>query len=322
MSSFFKGFSNINRPNISENIRDNVITFIDWGMLNAGGFYNVNIPASGAYGGDPSRLRPVSDPRYTNGRVWQGFRNNWVWESGIATVIQPVAISGLYINNTFYPNGSGYYIDYPGGRVIFDNAVPAASAVKLAYSFKQVNVTDANRVPLFRRIQLDSYRVDYAEFTTGSGLAGLLAEGKIQLPAIAVETPIRTNSRPYELGNGSQIIETDVVLHILAEDDSTASRLADALIKQKEKTIFMYDPHEVGLSGKFPLDYRGVLVNRTMTYDNLIKTNEDGGYRYTSGVNAGKMRIADAYVSGNEWINQKVYHKPVRWTVETIVIII
>ena len=35
----------------SEIILDNFINFYDWGLLDAGGFYNIQMPQSGIYGG-------------------------------------------------------------------------------------------------------------------------------------------------------------------------------------------------------------------------------------------------------------------------------
>ena len=75
--------SNAQDAKLSNILIDNFITFYDWGFLDAGQFYNISVPQSGIYGGDRHKLRLVDSPNYTAGQVWEGYRQNWVWESGI-----------------------------------------------------------------------------------------------------------------------------------------------------------------------------------------------------------------------------------------------
>lgn len=318
--SVFKGVSNINRPDVSENLRDNVITFIDWGMINAGGFYNVSIPTSGAYGGNFHILRPVSDPRYTSGQIWEGARSNWVWESGLSTTTQPVSISGIFVNNSFLPNNSGYYIDYPNGRVVFTTPIATSSTVKVAHSFKMAKVIDANQMRFFQMLQQNSFRVDDTNFMVGSGIFKALNETRLQAPVIAIEMPINTNQEGYELGSSSQWLNTDMILHVLTEDSSIGNRICDALTRQKEKVIFMFDSYLMGLNNDFPLDYRGATNTGAKTYPTLISASGSGGYRYTFGVDDGRMRVAEASASNGSWLSSKLYHKTVKWTMEVIML--
>ena len=37
---------------LSEILLENFVNFYDWGLLDAGGFYTINLPQSGIYGGD------------------------------------------------------------------------------------------------------------------------------------------------------------------------------------------------------------------------------------------------------------------------------
>ena len=39
-------------------IRDNLVEFFDWGILDAGGFFNVSIPTAGFYGGNTITVFP------------------------------------------------------------------------------------------------------------------------------------------------------------------------------------------------------------------------------------------------------------------------
>ena len=52
MAKYLNKISNIGDSTISPLLKDNLIEFFDWGLLDAGGFFNVSIPTSGQYGGD------------------------------------------------------------------------------------------------------------------------------------------------------------------------------------------------------------------------------------------------------------------------------
>jgi hypothetical protein len=82
--------ANVGDSTITSLIKDNTIEFFNWAIINNGGFFNINIPTSGHYGGDKHNLRLVDDPRYTSGQVWEGFRSNWVWASGLECETQPL----------------------------------------------------------------------------------------------------------------------------------------------------------------------------------------------------------------------------------------
>ena len=107
--------TNAQDATLSNVLLDNLVNFYDWGFLDRGSFFNIKIPQSGIYGGDRHKLRLVDDPNYSDGQVWEGYRQNWVWESGIsATATQPTRISGIFVDNTFYATGNltkPFYID-------------------------------------------------------------------------------------------------------------------------------------------------------------------------------------------------------------------
>jgi hypothetical protein len=154
------GVKNTQDSTLSTILLDNLVNFYDWGFLNKGGFDNIRIPSSGMYGGNKHVLKSVQDPNYTNGQVWQGFKENWVWETGVATTTQPIQISGIFVNNVFKPyaynssigqySGSGYSINYNEGKIIFDTPVSTTSTVSLNYSYKWIKVDQAEGVPFFR----------------------------------------------------------------------------------------------------------------------------------------------------------------------------
>src|SRR5690606_15663885 len=139
-STSLKGVTNISDKSTSEILEDNLIEFLKWGFIDAGGFFNVVRNTSGVYHGEYDNLRCVSDPNYTDGQVWTAFRRDWIWESG-TSVGEPIQISGVYIDGVFHPTGdSGYehHYDYPNGRVIFDTAISPTAVVELEYSYRWV----------------------------------------------------------------------------------------------------------------------------------------------------------------------------------------
>ena len=312
-----KGVSNIANSMISTQISDNVIEFFNWGLLEAGGYFNVNMPASGLYGGDKHKLRLVDDPNYTAGQVWEGYRSNWVWETGVAPSTQPIQISGVYIGGDFQPGtGVGTYahrIDYPNGRIVFDTAIATTSTVSAEFSYKWVNVIKAEGIPWFREIQYNSQRVDSDHFLqTGSGDWSQLGQTRVQLPALAVEVVPRRRFEPHELGSTRRAY-TDVLLHVLTEEEYTASQLVDVVTLQEEKTIWMFDTNLLATQNKYPLNYRGELTTHALAsgrYPDLVSDTSEGGLRWK------KMFIPDCVSQGLSELNPNLYIGTVRMTTE------
>ena len=58
----------------------------------------------------------------------------------------------------------------------------------------------------------------------------------------------RRTFRGYQLGGG-QFVNTDVLFHIVADDEYTRDKLVDVVSLQNEKTIWMYDIDKVATSG-------------------------------------------------------------------------
>ncbi len=267
----FKGLTQIFEDNLSNNLLYGTVDFFKWASLNAGGFSNVTItpPISGAYGGSRYRLRPVNDPRYTNGQVWEGFRPDWVWETGVNYSYQPIHISGIFINNTFISNNSGYYINYPQGQVVFTTPISTTSIVNAEFSYRTVSFKSItnNIVPdLF----FNSYNVEGTYLST-SGSRSQIADLKRNLPLVGVD--INTNRRfsPSELGGG-QWCYLDAIFYVLAESDTDKNALIDMISLQNDKTFWIYN-RSVMKSGEFfppDLDYRGTLVDSPTQYPELI----------------------------------------------------
>tara|TARA_R110000737_G_scaffold202357_1_gene221555 strand:+ start:352 stop:1311 length:960 start_codon:yes stop_codon:yes gene_type:complete len=261
---------------LSNTLLDNFIAMYDWGLLDRGQFYNINIPESGIYGGDRHKLRTAQDPNYTDGQVWEGYRQNWVWESGIsATDEQPITISGVFVDDTFYATGNvtkPFYIDHPNGRVVFDTALTTTSAVQLEYSHKWVQVIPAQGVPWFRQIQQGSFRNEEGFQVSNSGNWVQLGQTRVQLPAIAIEVVPAKSLQPYQLGGG-QWVNTDLVFYIISENHWECTNLIDAIVYQNDRTIHLFDPTAVAISGVLPFNYRNELNENAIPsglYPNMV----------------------------------------------------
>lgn len=256
MSEFMlKGVRGISSTSTSDDLTINLKTFFDWGLLQEKNAVNVTIPTSGLWGGNKEVLRQVSFPGQASGTVWEGFRGNWVWETGVPNVAtQPIRVSGVYINgNHFLPIESGVKVDYQRGRVTLPFAV---SSAKCEYSYRYINIYDAN-IPWFRQLQEGSFRVDNPEFSlVGSGIYHILSENRIQMPAVVIEPTAKIRYQPKQLG-GYQYRTQEVFFHIFAENPSTRNTVSDIICAQTEKTIRMFDWDTVRAAQRFPLNFDG-----------------------------------------------------------------
>ena len=277
-----KGFTKLGDSTLVNDIKENVISFFDWGLLKKDNFINVSIPSSGVYGGNEHQLRLVDDPRYTAGQVWEGFRSNWVWESGVTgTDGAPLVssnnanpgVSGVYVNSTFYPvTATGTYahhVNHPEGRVVFDAAIPTTSTVTCEYSYKYVNVTQSNGLPWFKEIHRRSERVDNSQFITTSGDWSQLSQNRYQLPAIGIEITNNRSFKNYQLGGGSYV-NTDVLFHCVSEDPYMRDSLLDVVSLQREVYIQLYDLNAIADADAFPLNHNGVPASGALRYSDII----------------------------------------------------
>lgn len=307
----FKGFDNISEPSLEQRLKTNLPMMCDWCFIDMGAFFNIRLTNTNQYGNIESKLKSVVDERFTNGRVWESARKNWVWESGVSQTTQPIKYSGVYVNNTFYPsNTSGtyaHYIDYPNGRVIFNNPIPTNSVVQCEYSYKLIQCTDINTVDYLKFIQQQSFRGDKTpNDNRGSGSWSQFPEQRIQLPAVVLEVSTDTSYSPFAIGSGAQIVKKTIVFHILGEEDTINSKIADILGQQKEKTFFLFDEVSMMSSGNLPLDYNGKLNSKAKTFANLVDL-----YPWN------RMRIADTKIERQQKLNQ-IYLRNVVWKTETI----
>lgn len=255
---------------LSDQLRGNICAFLDWGLLGLGGFTNVHLTDVLPYGGNPSTLRPSDDIRYTPGIVWDGYKTNWIWENNIEYPIQPIQISGIYINGEFSPNdGSMYNIAYPQGRVIFNSPISTASTVKVEYSWKLYNVY-SDDVHWFKQLQQETWRLDDPQFNSqGSGIWSIIPESRAQLPAVVVESVPTRDFVGYQLGGG-QWIHTHCFIHIMSNSESMRDNFLDILTYQNDKFFYFFDKNKIRASGAYPMNQYGYLVNPISNYPYLV----------------------------------------------------
>ena len=134
-STTFAHVAHIGNTLLNSELESNLKSFLDWSFLGIGGWSNISIPTSGAYGGTFDNLRLVDDPAYTAGQIWEAPRKDWVWETGTEYPgYNPINISGVWIDGALKGTGDatyGHHYNYPLGRVVFDTPVASTKTVQL-----------------------------------------------------------------------------------------------------------------------------------------------------------------------------------------------
>jgi len=316
-----KSLTNISSIDMLTELENNLKCFLDWGLLGAGGWIDVSIPQTGIAGGSDHVLKYIQDPAYTNGQVWEGFRKDWVWETGVEfddddSNAEPTTITGVQVDGTMYGSGDatyGWHINYPQGRVIFDSAVATTSDVQLSFSYRwaQVNVVDST--PWWQSLQYGSMDSNELHFTqsTHRGEWNIGSHHRVQMPTILIETVPPGGGRAYELGNSSLIIEQDVLFHVFTESRVERNKIVDFLRNVQHQTIYLFNTDDIIAATGWPLDYRGMLVGSNM-YPDLVAATGDGGYRWK------KCRVDNVNISTMVLPHPQLYGGVVRWNLEIV----
>lgn len=271
----FKQVYNISDDYLLNILESNFKTYLDWGFLNVGGWFNVigsGLPVQGGSG--RNKLLRVDDPSFKKGAVWQSQRKDWVWESGFIYKNQsPIPISGLYVDNTYIANtGNNFIVNYPEGKIILNNPpISPLASVYINYSYKYIQTYKAYNNPWFNIVQYSSFdtankdikRKDDGDWNIGS-------EHRIQLPAIVIEAITRGRNRPFEIGSKSLVIEQDVGFYILAENRNDRNRIIDILRLQQDDVIMLYDTNKLAKDEKYPLDHNGNLRANPLMYPLIV----------------------------------------------------
>lgn len=313
-----KGFNTVFDATLNNEIQDGLVEYFDWALLEKGNYFNVTRGELSPSGQDYSRLRLSSNDNYSLGKVWEGFRKNWVWQSGLSFSPAPIVgtnntkpgISGVYINDIFYPSTTSgtyaHYVDYTNGKIIFNNAIPSGSKVQAEHSYKWINVVYADAVPWLNEVQNKTLEPGNTFLQKDKGMYNIPPEARLQLPAIAIELVPNRTFKGYQLGGG-QWVYTDVLFHCIAEDEYTRNKLVDIVSLQSDKNIELFNSNLINSSGAFPIDYRGTPVSGALRYPDLVDK-----------FNGGLLRITNVNVQQMNMINNNLYGGVVRITTEGV----
>jgi hypothetical protein len=250
---------------LSEKLEINIISLFDWGFIDKGGYFNVDIDQSGSYVNNLSVLNKVVDPRGFT--VWQGPKN-WVYEDGAdgSGVNYPPVI---YVDNVI---STGVTINYRDGNV---RTSGTPTDVRAEFSYKWVTVTSARKVDMYRKVRYRSGRTDLEEINGPTELF-------VPMPFISFEVPPITSSRPYGVGFFSpKVISHRITANVVGENHSDVTRICDLICKQEGFIFDMFNPQEVHASGDYPLNMNGTF-NSGKNHDELVELYPWGNFKILS----------------------------------------
>lgn len=341
----FSGVDNIGQHLLMSQIENNIKSFLDWGFLNIGSFINVSRPNQNIYSNPLALLKPTNDPNYNNGQVWQTMRKDWVWEDNITyskciepdivitpatpcpidlieatpcpesyiQSISPNLISGIYINDTFYPlNTTGAYsykVDYINSRIVFNTAISLSSKVEMEYSYRWLQIYNYDNAQWWRQLQYQTDANSEHFNQLNKGDFSILSNNRVQLPAIIIETVSRGLSKPWQLGDKSLVMKQELLLHIVSETMADRNKIIDILRLQQDKIIRMYDTNLVIKYGVQPFLIDGTLNPNRLKYDQLLQCK---GYYWNS------ARLIDIFASDVQSFSPFFSESNVKLTVEII----
>lgn len=271
-STVFKNVSSISEELMLNSIEANLKMFLDWSFLNIGGWFDVNINENLLVNNTYDKLEVSEDTTCIPGKAWDSLRKDWVWETGVSfNEKSPIVINSISVNGVAIPNdGSQYSVNYPLGRVIFNNPIATSSNVRASYSYRYVQVYRANDSEWFNTIQNNGLSTTKSinRLTNGSWKIG--NNHTIQLPAVVIESLPKSRSKPHEIGSSGLILEQDFAFHILADSKNDRNKIIDILRLQQDLTIWLFNINELFKDNKYPLNYNGSIKNNPIMYPQII----------------------------------------------------
>lgn len=279
-----KGITDVTNQLLLESIVQGVRSFLEWGILEAGGFITVPVSTPGINDQYADEiLHSVHQEGMADNRIWEAIHWDWVYETGGTASPGPVLPTGVYVNGTLYPTASTvgafkHYINFPEGRVVFDSPISATSVVQATYSYRSIHLYD-HEVPWFRDVVFDPL-VPNDTSSTIQDVSKLLDEYRVQLPAVIIEPVMNRRLRGIMLGSGAQWVEQDILFHVISDRADERNNIVDILSLQIDKTFYLYDVNARRNAGDYPLDWRGVPRAGAKMYPAIVA--EVGGYRWKS----------------------------------------
>jgi hypothetical protein len=311
----FTGVTNIGSTKFLNELENNYKSFLDWGFIKIGGFTNVKIPTTNISNFNLHVLKPTEDKNQSTNTVWQTPRKDWVYETGIVFNNQsPINISGIYVNSTLYPAPTGnstlgYKINYPEGKVIFNQAIPATGTVHLEYSYRNIQVYKTEEFPYWKEIQFRSLEDKTRILNVDKGNFSIGSEYRIQLPAVVIETITRSIQEPFQLGSKDLIFNQDILLHVLADNPADKNNIVDIIRIQEDRLLQLYKTDIVVNSGVYPLNYDGSININGQNYNTIVKNDS---YKWK------ECRLKNITISDIDFTNIRMFGAVIRITNEII----
>lgn len=196
------------------------------------------------------------------GHVYRAPFNNLVYESGFnipSGYPAPILASGIYVNGSFKARNDSVYshsIDYPEGRIIFNNFQSGELTVHSDYCRKMFTVSAAYPDKVLM-LDKDPYNRDlFGKITYPSG--------SLILPAILIKYN-GENRDAFQLGGG-QIVRLHIILNVIAFNEYDCSNIV-SLIGDKEESSFGVIDFNIA---PFPLNERGDYSVNYNNYGQLV----------------------------------------------------
>ncbi len=275
-------------------IISNLTEFLRQGLLEMGAYYNVGT----------GNLIPLVASGH-NFQYYYGRKPQWIWEDFTPKstgLVDPVSISGILVNGVFVStgtayNGTGYIIDYPRGRIVFDHPLPSGTSVAAPHSYPHVTIYPQDS-EASRKIQDDYFTMQPSGNPTLSS--------KIYLPTILVGVEGQNTISGSQLGSRDKITDFTIQFDILANNNWDADKLKDILTNLENKSFYFYN------SNIAPKNFNsdGSLKSTAAIWSEL---SNDYPYR-------GPVRFKeDARVSKFKRISTQLWHNRVRISLEIFV---
>lgn len=257
---------------LDDYIRTNVIDFLKYGLIEIGAYYNIGLDRA------ESRLHPVLVTGLTPYTVWGSAKSSWIWEATGVTLkfpsgTTPIQITGIQVNSVVYATGTavlgtGYYIDYSRGRVVFDYGLPSTAVVKVPHSTPAIEVYSAETA-------------EYRKLTYDWLQATPVAESfdwrpQAYLPAIFVDIIGYRTLRGVELGSRAKTANIVCQFDAYSANPYDQNKIMDICYMLETKKIFFYDVQ----NAPKPLDQFGRLRANPKNWSELVRQYPYGDARF------------------------------------------
>jgi len=265
-------------PTLEDIILYNLISFISYGLLEVGGYYNISLGQQNYLGQDESKLYPVSGQGITPYTIYRDRKNDWVWESGVSlkysSGTQPLSITGISVNGTIYATGStitgtGFYVDYNRGQVVFNNPLSSSHTVKVPHTLRAITV-DSSESNNYRHLISD-----WAKNAFSSGYINDISY-KTYMPAMLLKMSNLRTDKGLQLGSRAKITLFSLQFDMYATNAYELRKMTNFVYFLETKCVRLFDYK----NAPKPLNYRGEVVNPTGTWPNLVQNFPLGEARF------------------------------------------